>query len=108
MLFNIINISNPPLLTDEQTQDLTDLQLHLIHRLKKFGLRVYEEKIAINSNTQLQDHLTLADCMGIPYSLIITESSLKNGLMHLRNRDTTLKEIIHISDIDNYLLKIFT
>lgn len=47
------------------------------------------------------------DKIGVTYNLILESKSLQNGLIKLRNRDTTISEIIHISDIPNYLLKIF-
>lgn len=31
------------------------------------------------------------DEMGIPYQVLLTEKTLKNGILQLRSRDTTLK-----------------
>ncbi|KAG5684598.1 hypothetical protein PVAND_013823 [Polypedilum vanderplanki] len=48
------------------------------------------------------------DKMGIPYNILIDERSLDEGFLKLRNRNTTLSEKIHLSDVTNYLIKIFT
>lgn len=39
------------------------------------------------------------DEIGTPYCITILESTLSNGVVALRNRDTTLQEFIHISDV---------
>ena len=93
---------------EKNLSDLKDLQTHIMLKLQKSGLRVYEEKFTTNSPNDLHSQLALADHMGIPYSLILAENSLQKGLIQLRNRDTSLEETIHISDIDRYLLNIFT
>lgn len=58
-----------------------------------------------------EDALNLAyqemDSIGVPYCILLDEISLKNGLIKLRNRDTTISETIHLSDVPDYLLKIF-
>ena len=47
------------------------------------------------------------DRIGIPYTIILDESVLKFGLFKLRNRNTTISETIHLSDVGNYVIKIF-
>lgn len=93
---------------------MRDLQTHLILVLKRAGLRVYvpgnlPENVTLYYNKNgKEDSLAVADRLGIPYDILIDENeSLKTGFLKLRNRDTALSEIIHISDIPNYLLKIF-
>ena len=43
------------------------------------------------------------DEIGTPYCITILESTLNNGVVALRNRDTTLQEFLHISDVLNTL-----
>lgn len=46
------------------------------------------------------DKLTLGeDMIGTPYTVLIQDSTLTNGIVMLRNRDTTLSEYLHISEI---------
>lgn len=39
------------------------------------------------------------DEIGTPYCVTILQSTLSNGVVALRNRDTTLQEFLHISDV---------
>ncbi|XP_036321149.1 DNA polymerase subunit gamma-2, mitochondrial [Rhagoletis pomonella] len=89
--------------------DLEDLCLHLHFVLERSGLRMLSENTVFTDSFQELDvGLQKSDCLGIPYTLIINESTLKTGLLQLRSRDTTLEESIHISDIPAYLLHIFS
>lgn len=46
------------------------------------------------------------DNIGVPYGILLEDDTLETGFLKLRNRDTTLHESIHISCIEDYLLKI--
>lgn len=35
------------------------------------------------------------DQLGVPYTVVLNENTLKNGIIQLRNRDTTLKVCIN-------------
>uniref|UniRef100_A0A8D1JYN8 DNA polymerase subunit gamma-2, mitochondrial n=1 Tax=Sus scrofa TaxID=9823 RepID=A0A8D1JYN8_PIG len=37
--------------------------------------------------------------------VLITEATLENGLIHLRSRDTTMREMMHISKVKDFLTK---
>ncbi|KAL2087225.1 hypothetical protein ACEWY4_018284 [Coilia grayii] len=45
------------------------------------------------------------DEMGVLFSVMISESTLENGLLLVRNRDTTIRETMHISEVKKYLQK---
>lgn len=85
---------------------MDDLRLHIESVLRRAGLRLFDVPICCNS--QMDNELITADSFGIPYAILLDENSIKTGIMKLRSRDTTLSETIHISDIPNYLLNIFT
>ncbi|XP_020810253.1 DNA polymerase subunit gamma-2, mitochondrial [Drosophila serrata] len=89
--------------------DLDDLCLHLKHVLNHAGLRLCQGKgfFAAKDNGHLADHFAESDMLGVPYTLVVNDQTLKNGLMKLRSRDTRLSETIHISDVPDYLLNIF-
>nr|AAC47536.1 mitochondrial DNA polymerase accessory subunit precursor [Drosophila melanogaster] len=93
----------------ELSADLSDLCQHLKHVLNHAGLRLSEgDGIRTTKNaSHLAEHLLETDMLGIPYTLVINEQTLRNGLMQLRSRDTRLAETIHISDVPDYLLNIF-
>ncbi|XP_054988008.1 DNA polymerase subunit gamma-2, mitochondrial [Sorex araneus] len=45
------------------------------------------------------------DEMSILFTVLITDATLENGLIHLRSRDTTMKEMMHISKVKDFLVK---
>lgn len=45
------------------------------------------------------------DEMGVIFTIVVSETTLENGLIHLRNRDTTMKEMVHISEVRDFLTK---
>lgn len=87
---------------------MNDFCSHIEHVLRRAGLRLYDKPMYSSSQIQLNNKLMTADNLGIPYTIFVDENSIKTGLMKLRSRETTLNETIHISDIPNYLLNIFT
>ena len=106
-----ILISNCYLYTDDAiNQELTDLARYI-------ELTINEQDSSINilnelshknlDQKQLLQYFEEFDQIGIPYTIILNESVLKNGLFKLRNRNTTISETIHLSDVKNYVIKIF-
>ena len=45
------------------------------------------------------------DEMGVLFTVMISENTLENGLLVVRNRDTTIRETMHISEVKKYLQK---
>uniref|UniRef100_A0A1B0BZQ3 Anticodon-binding domain-containing protein n=1 Tax=Glossina palpalis gambiensis TaxID=67801 RepID=A0A1B0BZQ3_9MUSC len=88
--------------------ELIDLCLHICHIIRKLGLRVYDRHIHQSNYSSLIEELTHTDLLGIPYAIQVEKVSLKTGILKLRNRDSSLAETIHISDIETYLFGIFT
>jgi DNA polymerase gamma 2 len=43
--------------------------------------------------------------MSVLFSVLVTETTLENGLIQLRSRDTTMKEMMHISKLRDFLVK---
>lgn len=76
--------------------ELEDLAKHLANVIRKSGITVLNlQKCFTNNKQTLQNEIIQMDKIGIPYSIILEKSSLQNGLMKLRNRDTTISEMIH-------------
>lgn len=67
-----------------------------------------ESKTAIRNQKELNGRLEKFDRIGVPYAIVLDEKALESGLFKLRNRNTTLSETIHLSDVTKYLIKIFT
>lgn len=87
----------------ESAGDLRDLGKLVGFELEKSHLNVFDEYEIGNS---LEDNLAYSDKIGTPYNLILSNASLESGLLELRNRNTTLSEVIHISDVPEHLDKI--
>ncbi|XP_030376836.1 DNA polymerase subunit gamma-2, mitochondrial [Scaptodrosophila lebanonensis] len=95
------------------SKDLLELSKHFVYVLQRAGLRLCQagEKQSFftyaPNASELDKHVQLTDTLGVPYTLLLDEQTLQNGLLQLRNRDTKLTETIHISDIPDYLKNIF-
>ncbi|RXN00905.1 DNA polymerase subunit gamma-2, mitochondrial [Acipenser ruthenus] len=70
-----------------------------------------EEDIAVwpgyleTMQTSLEQLHSKYDEMGVLFTILLSDSTLENGLIQLRNRDTSIKEVMHISHIKNFLIK---
>ncbi|TMW53345.1 hypothetical protein DOY81_001549 [Sarcophaga bullata] len=91
----------------EKNEFSNKLILHIEKVIRNAGLRLYDVTVYKESFRELDEDLTYYDSLGIPYIVTVDKQSIKTGLIKLRSRETTLYETIHISDIPNYLLKIF-
>ncbi|XP_053426765.1 DNA polymerase subunit gamma-2, mitochondrial isoform X1 [Nycticebus coucang] len=56
-------------------------------------------------SSSLEQLYSKYDEMSILFTVLITETTLENGLIHLRSRDTTMKEMMHISKLKDFLIK---
>ncbi|XP_045346648.1 DNA polymerase subunit gamma-2, mitochondrial isoform X10 [Leopardus geoffroyi] len=56
-------------------------------------------------HSSLEQLYSKYDEMSILFTVLITEATLENGLIHLRSRDTTMKEMMHISKVKDFLIK---
>lgn len=43
--------------------------------------------------------------MSILFTILVSDTTLENGVVQLRNRDTTMKEMMHISRLKDFLTK---
>uniref|UniRef100_A0A7M4FR87 DNA polymerase gamma 2, accessory subunit n=1 Tax=Crocodylus porosus TaxID=8502 RepID=A0A7M4FR87_CROPO len=48
------------------------------------------------------------DEMSILFTILITDATLENGIVQLRSRDTTMKEMMHISKLKDFLTNYIT
>lgn len=98
------------LLVNEPSADLIDLARYIELLMNgtepEIGI-LNESKTKVINEQNLNVELTKLDEIGIPYSIMLDQNSLKSGLLKLRNRNTTLSETIHLSDVTNYVIKIF-
>nr|CAG4647940.1 EOG090X076T [Moina brachiata] len=50
--------------------------------------------------------VTQCDARGVPYLIVLANETLNNGVCHIRSRNTSLKEEIHIADVVPRLKKV--
>ncbi|KAM3922012.1 DNA polymerase subunit gamma-2 [Leptodactylus fuscus] len=53
--------------------------------------------------TPMEQLFTKYDEMGVMFTVLVSDVTLESGLLHLRNRDTTIKETVHISKLRAFL-----
>ncbi|XP_006833647.1 PREDICTED: DNA polymerase subunit gamma-2, mitochondrial [Chrysochloris asiatica] len=56
-------------------------------------------------HSSLEQLYSKYDEMSILFTVLVTEATLENGLIHLRSRDTTMKEMMHLSKVKDFLTK---
>ncbi|XP_040308066.1 DNA polymerase subunit gamma-2 isoform X8 [Herpailurus yagouaroundi] len=83
-------------------------QLHvcqgLFSELLENGISVWPGYLE-TVHSSLEQLYSKYDEMSILFTVLITEATLENGLIHLRSRDTTMKEMMHISKVKDFLIK---
>lgn len=77
-----------------------DLSKYIGLKLKSAGISVLLQKQ--NDDKYPNRIFNTFDRIGVLDTIILNDESLTNGLMKLRNRDTTITEAIHLSDVPGY------
>lgn len=83
------------------SSSMKDIINFLTRELRNTGITVLH--LPDSSSMPLEQQLIRYDEMGIPYCIVLNEGTLKNGIIGLRNRDTTLREQLHISQVSQIL-----
>ncbi|XP_070166835.1 DNA polymerase subunit gamma-2 [Polyergus mexicanus] len=71
--------------------------------LNRFVLHVNNMFRAKGISTILTNAEQIIEMCLIPFVVSVDKTSLKNGIVHVKNRSTTLKEAVHISDLVKYI-----
>ncbi|KAF2882739.1 hypothetical protein ILUMI_23472 [Ignelater luminosus] len=87
------------------TEELSQLALYLCRKLRSDHI----SSLLLPSATKnsLESQYRHYDQLGIPYTVVLNENTLKNGIAFLRSRDTTLKEQVHVSSLSEYVQQLF-
>lgn len=83
---------------------ISSLRNHIFKVVQKSGIRMDPSTNPFQAN-DLDELILEKDKIGIPFDIIIDGEALHFGLLKLRNRDTTISEIVHISSLSDYLIK---
>ncbi|XP_048222020.1 DNA polymerase subunit gamma-2, mitochondrial [Perognathus longimembris pacificus] len=86
------------------TVELRQVCQGLFNELLESGISVwpgYQETV----HSSMEQLYSRYDEMSVLFTILITETTLENGLVHLRSRDTTMKEMMHIAKLKDFLTK---
>ncbi|XP_047398679.1 DNA polymerase subunit gamma-2, mitochondrial [Sciurus carolinensis] len=86
------------------TSELRQVCQGLYNELLESGISVWPGYLETMPSS-LEQLYSKYDEMSILFTVLITETTLENGLIHLRSRDTTMKEMMHISKLKDFLIK---
>ncbi|KAM4672864.1 DNA polymerase subunit gamma-2 isoform 2-T2 [Amazona ochrocephala] len=89
------------------TTELRQVCQGLFNELSENGISVwpgYLETVQVS----LEQLYAKYDEMSVLFMILITDATLENGVVQLRSRDTTMKEMMHISRLTDFLTKYVT
>ncbi|NXN81506.1 DPOG2 polymerase, partial [Bombycilla garrulus] len=89
------------------TTELRQVCQGLFNELTENGISVWPGYLE-TVHVSLEHLYTKYDEMGVPFMVLITDGTLENGVVQLRSRDTTMKEMMHISRLKDFLTKYVT
>ncbi|KAM4662090.1 DNA polymerase subunit gamma-2 isoform 1-T2 [Discoglossus pictus] len=74
----------------------------LSSELREHGISIWPGYLE-TLHVPLEQLFSKYDEMGILFTVLVSESTLENGLLQMRSRDTTLKETMHVSKVKDFL-----
>ncbi|CAH2268957.1 jg15982 [Pararge aegeria aegeria] len=77
---------------------LKELAQLIFHKLSKNEISSWLPNFTLPLQLQIKENLQ----MGVTYTAILNENTLSNGIFHLLNSNTMLKEQVHVADFDTY------
>ncbi|KAK6643115.1 hypothetical protein RUM43_004618 [Polyplax serrata] len=88
----------------DTTQNLKELAMLLAKKMRKCGISVL--MLSDMCTNTIERQMLRNDALGIPYTVLLNENTLKDGIIDIRSRDTTLREQSHVSLVVSYLEKL--
>ncbi|VVC44256.1 Anticodon-binding [Cinara cedri] len=90
-----------PLSNAKKADELKQLSVYLGQSLKKSGVSTL---ISPNlAKKSLESQFVDSDCLGVPYTAVLNETTLENGILGLRSIETTLEEKIHVANLTSHI-----
>ncbi|KPJ02768.1 GatC-like protein [Papilio xuthus] len=77
---------------------LKELAALIMHKLETKNISTICPNVELPLESQLRENFKI----GVTYTAIISENTLSNGIFHLLNSSTMLKEQIHLADFETY------
>ncbi|CAH0387948.1 unnamed protein product [Bemisia tabaci] len=91
--------STPPC-TVQLADNLYELSEHVGRNLRKSGISTLIKQDL--GKKSFESQIAKNDALGIPFTIVLRESTLTDGMVGVRSRETTLEERIHISNLKNH------
>ncbi|XP_039572301.1 DNA polymerase subunit gamma-2, mitochondrial isoform X2 [Passer montanus] len=104
-LFDSLQVVENPLTAKKNSQ--RKVCQGLFNELTENGISVWPGYLE-TVHVSLEHLYTKYDEMSIPFMVLISDGTLENGVVQLRSRDTTMKEMMHISRLKDFLIKYVT
>ncbi|XP_050837287.1 DNA polymerase subunit gamma-2, mitochondrial isoform X3 [Serinus canaria] len=102
-LFDSLQVVENPLTAKKNSQ--RKVCQGLFNELTENGISVWPGYLE-TLHVSLEHLYTKYDEMSIPFMVLISDGTLENGVVQLRSRDTTMKEMMHISRLKDFLTKL--
>ncbi|XP_041341595.1 DNA polymerase subunit gamma-2, mitochondrial isoform X3 [Pyrgilauda ruficollis] len=102
-LFDSLQVVENPLTAKKNSQ--RKVCQGLFNELTENGISVWPGYLE-TVHVSLEHLYTKYDEMSIPFMVLISDGTLENGVVQLRSRDTTMKEMMHISRLKDFLIKL--
>nr|XP_023028589.1 DNA polymerase subunit gamma-2, mitochondrial [Leptinotarsa decemlineata] len=83
------------------TAELSDLAVYICRQLRTNHVSTL--LLPSSNQLKLDAQFKQYDELGVPYTILLSDSTLKDGIVFLRNRETTLKEQVHVSQLVTYI-----
>ncbi|XP_072168000.1 DNA polymerase subunit gamma-2, mitochondrial-like [Diadema setosum] len=78
------------------TRELRELCDYLGKEFRKAGINI---RCILEMAPSLENYYTMFDEMGVPFTILLNENTVKTGIVRVRNRDTTLMQQLHITEV---------
>lgn len=82
------------------TTHVREVADHLVQELRRAGLTVLDLH---DTTSPMETQYTMFDEIGVPWTAVLNDTTIKNGLVLLRSRDTTIKEKISLLSLKDKL-----
>uniref|UniRef100_A0A8D0BLN9 DNA polymerase subunit gamma-2 n=1 Tax=Salvator merianae TaxID=96440 RepID=A0A8D0BLN9_SALMN len=86
------------------TMELRQVCQGLFRELLENGISVWPGYLD-TTQLSLEQLYSKYDEMSILFTILVNDTTLESGIIQLRSRDTTMKEMMHVSRLEDYLAK---
>ncbi|KAL4239830.1 polymerase (DNA directed) [Mactra antiquata] len=86
----------------EKRRQIQEVTTYIGRELRKNGLQIIDTQ---DRETSFNKQIARHDEMGIPFTVIVDDSTIDTGAIRLRNRDTTIKETLAINKLVHYVTR---